>query len=318
MIKRALGLFDIEKEQDDDSDEEIEEDARRRLERRLIPGAIHSSTSMKRQQAKKRNKDEESSSETDQDASAIISVKDYQARKAQAKRELEEALETEEPKAEKKAKTTKKAGAKAKKASKAKQDEKNDQESEDEDPNIFRSIIAFEKDDDSEIKFAGGGSDSEDEDHDDLDEGAEGDSDDEEFPTQEVEPEEQVKRGKFMCQLCPDKVLVSQSDLDKHLESKAHLKNVQNYVKAQEMGVEAYIEECEKRREQRESVKAGLSKKQQRREAYFDKQKAKKKDPKCRAKRFEKMTDDQIEAKKAKFAAKKARRMARKAGTDAA
>jgi len=86
-------------------------------------------------------------------------------------------------------------------------------------------------------------------------------------------PENEI-RGNFKCELCPYKLILTEKDLELHLNSKAHKKNEARFEHAKEIGVEAYEEECTQRAEAEEERKraraAGvMSSKKQRNFEYW-------------------------------------------------
>lgn len=65
-----------------------------------------------------------------------------------------------------------------------------------------------------------------------------------EYASSDEEEEKQRFKGAFQCKLCPHKVIASQQDLDKHLLSKSHLKNVKKYYRVMKrLGVTFSAEE---------------------------------------------------------------------------
>lgn len=65
-----------------------------------------------------------------------------------------------------------------------------------------------------------------------------------ESSTEDEGPSEKKFRGKFHCRLCPDKVILNEKVLETHMESASHKRNEQAFLRAKEIGTEAYIEEC--------------------------------------------------------------------------
>jgi len=143
------------------------------------------------------------------------------------------------------------------------------------------------------------------------------DDSDNEPPVYETKVEEEQIRGKFRCELCPYKLLLTEKDLELHLNSKAHKKNEARFDHAKEIGVEAFEEECRLRAEERERAKGTVSNKKLRNFEFWKKLRERGR-KKTRQEIAAKRTPDQIERCKEKFQAKKARRLARKAAEAAA
>lgn len=129
--------------------------------------------------------------------------------------------------------------------------------------------------------------DDDDEDGDSLISGDEAyDSDDSDGPQNlevEVEPKkEKPFRGNFHCKLCPDKVILTEEALEKHLASKLHLKRERDFEKAKDMGLaafEAQVMAKVKEREEKEqdAANGSASKRAKRKEEYWAKKREKRK-----------------------------------------
>jgi len=96
------------------------------------------------------------------------------------------------------------------------------------------------------------------------------------------EPEEKPIRGKFQCQLCPDKILINEKHMELHLQSAGHKKNVKRFERAKEMGVEAFEAECAAKVEARAAQEAAraagaLSRKEQKNQSYWQRRNQRKK-----------------------------------------
>lgn len=96
------------------------------------------------------------------------------------------------------------------------------------------------------------------------------------------EPEEKPMRGKFQCQLCPDKILINEKHMELHLQSAGHKKNVKRFERAKEMGVEAFEAECAAKAEARATQEAAraagaLSRKEQKNQSYWQRRNQRKK-----------------------------------------
>jgi hypothetical protein len=128
----------------------------------------------------------------------------------------------------------------------------------------------------------------------------------EEHPEMPVGPDKQDKeRGKFFCQLCPNKVLLNEKLLEAHLQSAAHKKNERRFERAQALGVEGYEAECKERAKAREAQARGeKSKRKLKNEGYWEKKrdKSKRKDEKDKA---SDLSEADIQKLKEKFQAKK-------------
>lgn len=221
------------------------------------------------------------------------------------------------------AKTIKKGEAESKPEQKARKTQNNDEpeEDDDDDDEADEGMLS----DDSQIKWGGEDSDEE-------------GSDDEhpEFLEAEKDASAKENRGKFKCELCHDKVIMNEQGMEAHLQSKDHLRNVRNFERAKEIGVDAYIAECENRRQEKLRIQDGLSKKALKRQQYFEKLKT---EPRKSRKELRKLKTERLQASitngenrtsekklnakaqaeknielmKARFQEKKARRLARKA-----
>eukprot|EP00933_Yihiella_yeosuensis_P040474 TRINITY_DN34786_c0_g1_i1.p1 TRINITY_DN34786_c0_g1~~TRINITY_DN34786_c0_g1_i1.p1 ORF type:complete len:289 (+),score=104.06 TRINITY_DN34786_c0_g1_i1:63-929(+) len=183
---------------------------------------------------------------------------------------------------------------------------------------------------------SGGQKDIDSDDSEDSEDNVEEGEEEEDFSDDDPLPPEAAKekafRGEFHCQLCPDKILLNKKLMEAHLQSAGHKRNEKNFLRAKEMGVAAYEEECRQKAKER-AEKASLaafgvaSKRQQRNAEFWDKKRAKHEEKRNKAREAEKaakaggktsapgkgLSEAQIEVRKAKFAAKKARRMERKA-----
>eukprot|EP00929_Paragymnodinium_shiwhaense_P122800 TRINITY_DN9591_c0_g1_i1.p1 TRINITY_DN9591_c0_g1~~TRINITY_DN9591_c0_g1_i1.p1 ORF type:complete len:332 (-),score=137.36 TRINITY_DN9591_c0_g1_i1:149-1144(-) len=130
------------------------------------------------------------------------------------------------------------------------------------------------------------------------------------------EPKEQPFRGNFKCQLCPNKIILSEKALEDHLQSGEHKKNEKRFQRAQELGVKAYTEECKARAEERAraaedlAARGGVSVKKQKNQEYWQKKRGKQKNSRKEAQKSR--SADEIEDAKQKFQAKKARRLERR------
>merc|ERR1719506_2028434 len=74
------------------------------------------------------------------------------------------------------------------------------------------------------------------EDEDDEDEGDDDEDEDDEDDEEETAPK---GRGKFQCRLCPEKVLLSEQDLEKHVKSALHCKRATKWEKDQAKELES-------------------------------------------------------------------------------
>jgi len=140
--------------------------------------------------------------------------------------------------------------------------------------------------------------------------------------------QEKPFRGAFRCQLCPDKILLNEKLLEAHLQSAAHKKAERRLERAKALGVEAFEAECIARKKAREALKSGVkSKRQLKSVSYWDKKRKKLKgnDEKeaeqeklpGKEKKPEELSKEDIEKRKSRFQAKKARRLElRQAGAD--
>jgi len=138
------------------------------------------------------------------------------------------------------------------------------------------------------------------------------DDSDNEPPVYESKVEEEPVRGKFRCELCPYKLLLTEKDLELHLNSKMHKKNEARFDHAREIGVEAYEEECRLRAGERERAAGTMSSTKMRNFEYWKKQRERGR-KKTRQEIAAKRTDEQKERHYAKWHAKQARRQAKKA-----
>mmetsp|Transcript_74955 Transcript_74955/g.219573 ORF Transcript_74955/g.219573 Transcript_74955/m.219573 type:complete len:303 (-) Transcript_74955:78-986(-) len=124
-------------------------------------------------------------------------------------------------------------------------------------------------------------------------------------------------RGEFHCKLCPDKIILNEKAMEAHLNSNGHKRNERRFEHAKSVGLEAYEAECMERLKAREAAKDGngTSLNAQKNKEYWKdmRKRALEKSKKDKAKGIQKeLSEDKIAALKAKFQAKKARRMARK------
>ncbi|CAK9033054.1 unnamed protein product [Durusdinium trenchii] len=137
------------------------------------------------------------------------------------------------------------------------------------------------------------------------DEGSEEESADSDPP---VPPEEPAFRGKFRCQLCPEKILINEKHMEVHLQSAYHKRNVHRFERAkvrghrgfsrfwgsapnpvevawaQAMGVEAFEAECLAKAEAREKASTMPSRKNQKNREFWQRRKAEKKAAKAKKK----------------------------------
>lgn len=154
--------------------------------------------------------------------------------------------------------------------------------------------------------------DSDADDDDDLDEDEDSmddDSDDE--PAMPPEKEKPI-RGKFQCQLCPDKILLNEKLLEAHLQSAAHKKNERRFERAKAMGLEAFVAECTAKAEARKTaMEGGPTKRKLKNKAYWEKKRdgSKRKNGKAEVAN---LTTSEIDERKHRFQLKKARRLARR------
>eukprot|EP00392_Amoebophrya_sp_AT5.2_P002240 g2245.t1 len=80
----------------------------------------------------------------------------------------------------------------------------------------------------------------------------------------EVEKGKEKKLMQFRCELCPDKRIKTQKELDAHLQSRDHLKVAAELERASKIGLKAYQKECvekAKKREKEQAKKVGVVKK---------------------------------------------------------
>lgn len=90
----------------------------------------------------------------------------------------------------------------------------------------------------------------------------------------------QAKGSLFSCKLCPGKVLNSEQDMEAHLKSKQHLKMEKEFERAQALGVDKYVKECEARAEKKEVVAAAggaAAVRKKRTQDFWDKKREKRK-----------------------------------------
>ncbi|CAK9032914.1 unnamed protein product [Durusdinium trenchii] len=113
------------------------------------------------------------------------------------------------------------------------------------------------------------------------DEGSEEESADSDPP---VPPEEPAFRGKFRCQLCPEKILINEKHMEVHLQSAYHKRNVHRFERAKAMGVEAFEAECLAKAEAREKASTMPSRKNQKNREFWQRRKAEKKAAKAKKK----------------------------------
>ncbi|CAE7150889.1 TTLL8 [Symbiodinium pilosum] len=98
-----------------------------------------------------------------------------------------------------------------------------------------------------------------------------------------IQPDnEENFRGQFHCQLCPEKILLTEKQLEVHLQSTAHKRKERHFERAKAMGLEAYEAECRERAAARESQAAAqlagaLSKKKQKNADFWKQRKLRKK-----------------------------------------
>lgn len=123
--------------------------------------------------------------------------------------------------------------------------------------------------------------------------------------------EEKPWRGNFHCQLCPDKIILTEKALELHLNSQKHKRNESAFQRAKEIGVEAFEAECRERAEATERAKQGPSKTQLKKEKFWQKRRETRR-RKTAAEKAAKLSTAQIELRKQYFQAKKERRLARK------
>lgn len=110
-------------------------------------------------------------------------------------------------------------------------------------------------------------------------------------------------RGNYFCRLCPERVLISQSDLEKHLVSKAHKKREKQW----------HTDEQEKARIREQFNRRILHTETSAPETTEGGDKAKQGALKTKRKRkIDKLTPQQIKKRKEKFQRKKARRTQRR------
>lgn len=175
------------------------------------------------------------------------------------------------------------------------------------------AIVEEQEDDDEE--------DEEDEENEDDGEDSDGDSQLSEIPMPpEADPDGESMRGKFKCQLCPHKVLLTEKAMELHLQSTQHKRNEKRFEHAKELGLDAYQAECRARAEAKAKVAEesalGLTKRKQKNFEYWKKKREKQMAMKKRKKVDEKTKASvdaaEVEKAKLKFQAKKARRQERK------
>jgi len=159
------------------------------------------------------------------------------------------------------------------------------------------------------------------EDDEDNDDDAESDGDID-HPVMPPEADAGVFRGKFKCQLCPHKVLLTEKAMEDHLQSDMHKRNEKRFKHAKEIGVDSYQQECRERAEARQHAEedsaAGLTKKKEKNFLYWQKKREKQLKTKKRNTGDAKELDaDEQEAAKLKFQAKKARRKAKREAGEA-
>ncbi|CAE7768329.1 TTL [Symbiodinium sp. CCMP2592] len=87
---------------------------------------------------------------------------------------------------------------------------------------------------------------------------------------------EETFRGQYHCQLCPDKILLTEKQLEVHLQSGAHKRKERHFERAKAMGLEAYEAECLEKAAAREAQaaaqSAGVLSKKKQKNAHFWKQ----------------------------------------------
>mmetsp|Transcript_46026 Transcript_46026/g.72742 ORF Transcript_46026/g.72742 Transcript_46026/m.72742 type:complete len:176 (+) Transcript_46026:43-570(+) len=143
------------------------------------------------------------------------------------------------------------------------------------------------------------------------------------MPMPQSHKEKAPFRGKFQCQLCPNKILLSEKDMELHLQSGFHKKNEKRFNHAKELGIEAYEAECRARAEAREALAGKPSKRKLKNTSYWDKKRKKASDKKDKNRKSGKGSDKapaqaEIERRKQAFQAKKARRLERRKAAEAA
>ena len=96
----------------------------------------------------------------------------------------------------------------------------------------------------------------------------------------ELPKKKEKKVMQFRCELCPDKRLKSQADLDVHLDSKEHKKAAEALERALKIGAAAFQKECEERAMKKEievaekgSSLSGKDKREKKKEEALEKRK---------------------------------------------
>ncbi|CUV05199.1 unnamed protein product [Cryptosporidium hominis] len=132
----------------------------------------------------------------------------------------------------------------------------------------------------------------------------------EDIKTESIDSVEYDFIGKFKCILCPKKIIINESDLDKHIKSKQHLNMVEKWQKKQEY--------ARKIREKfnilhnltdRDKIIDEINPKNTLSPGLTPNKQSNRKNKKRKSSN---LSEEQIIAKKMKFARKKERRLARK------
>mmetsp|Transcript_64877 Transcript_64877/g.90268 ORF Transcript_64877/g.90268 Transcript_64877/m.90268 type:complete len:195 (+) Transcript_64877:62-646(+) len=115
-------------------------------------------------------------------------------------------------------------------------------------------------------------------DMDEDEEDSEGSSDNDSDDDPPVPDAEETFRGQYHCQLCPDKILLTEKQLEVHLQSGAHKRKERHFERAKAMGLEAYEAECLEKAAAREAQAAAqsagvLSKKKQKNADFWKQRK---------------------------------------------
>jgi len=154
---------------------------------------------------------------------------------------------------------------------------------------------------------------SDEEDEDDLTDDDDDDAEDSELEAQTLEVDAErakvVVRGNFQCKLCPDKVLINEKLMEQHMQSEYHKRNERRFQRAQELGLEGYIKECEDKKAAKRAIAEGgadkvATKRQLRREAWRKRKDEKKRD-RVKKNKLKKTTEEEKPEKGLKEASRK-------------